>query len=107
MQTIDRDTLKAKLDRGDHFTLFMALGEWAYLASHIPGSVFFPTYDESLRALKPDDEIVVYCAGGDCSASRYAYHVLTSRGYRHVYHYPGGLADWAEAGYPLEGEMTS
>lgn len=43
MKLISREELKQKLDRGDDFKLVMALGEWAYLAKHIPGSLHFNT----------------------------------------------------------------
>ena len=39
MNIIDREELKAKLDRGDDFKLVMTLGEWAFEAQHIPGSI--------------------------------------------------------------------
>jgi rhodanese-related sulfurtransferase len=106
MQTISREDLKARLDRGDNIRLVMALGEWAFRAKHIPGSVFFNSPKEAFAALNADDEIVVYCTGGDCMASRYAYDRLVERGYRHVYHFAGGLSEWESAGYPVEGEMA-
>lgn len=37
IRTIDRDELKAKLDRGDDFKLVMAMHEWGFNAAHIPG----------------------------------------------------------------------
>ena len=107
MRLIDREELKGKLDRGDDFKLVMALGEWAYRAKHIPGSLHFNTIEESLRALDRSDEIVVYCANPDCPASVAAYHGLTGQGYTNVRRYAGGLADWEDAGYPLEGEMVA
>jgi hypothetical protein len=39
MKTIGREESKQMLDRKDHFRLVMALGEWAYQAKHIPGSI--------------------------------------------------------------------
>jgi len=39
MRTIGHEELKQKLDRQDPFRLGMALGEWAYQAKHIPGSL--------------------------------------------------------------------
>jgi rhodanese-related sulfurtransferase len=32
--------------------------------------------------------------------------LLEREGYAHVLHYAGGLADWEQAGYPLEGEWV-
>jgi hypothetical protein len=39
MNLISREELKEKLDRGDKFKLVNALGEWAFNAKHIPGSI--------------------------------------------------------------------
>jgi hypothetical protein len=62
VRLIDREELKARLDRGDDFKLVLALEEWAYRAKHIPGTLFFPTVQAALRELKPEDDIVVYCS---------------------------------------------
>jgi hypothetical protein len=60
MNLISRDELKAKLDRGDDFRLVMTLGEWAYRATHIPGSLNVSNPKDAAKLLKPDDEIVIY-----------------------------------------------
>ena len=39
MNLISREELKEKLDRGDKFKLVNALGEWAFEAKRIPGSI--------------------------------------------------------------------
>jgi rhodanese-related sulfurtransferase len=101
--TIGREELKEKLERGDHFTLVMALGEAPHRAGRIPGSVTYPTFAAVLAALDPDEEIVVYCSGWPCAASQMAQRVLRGRGYRAVRRYEGGLQDWEAAGYGLEG----
>lgn len=107
MQLISRDELKQKLERNDQFKLVMALGDWQYRAKHIPGSLHFLTPREALAELSQNDEIVVYCSGYDCSASASAYEYLVHHGYTHVRRYAGGIPDWEEAGYPLEGEMVA
>ena len=106
MKLIDREELKRKLDRGDDFKLVMALGEWAYRAKLIPGSIHFATVEKGLQGLDPDDDIVVYCSNPGCVASIAAYKMLTENGYRNVRRYAGGLEGWEEAGYPLEGELV-
>ena len=58
------------------------------------------------RALDPDDEIVVYCSNETCFSSISVYYLLKKRGYKHVSRYAGGLLDWGNADYPLEGEMA-
>ena len=106
MKLISREELKQKLDRGDEFKLVMVLGEWAYRAKHIPGSLHFDTIEEGLKVLDEQDEIVVYCSNPDCVASVAAYRVLTQNGYTNVRRYAGGLEYWETAGYPLEGELV-
>ena len=107
IRTIDRDELKARLDGGQPPVLIMALNRWAFDAKHIPGSVHFDTPDELYAAVRPDDEVVVYCSQTDCLSSVALYRDLVRRGYRDVRRYSGGLLDWEEAGYPLAGEAVT
>lgn len=106
IQLISRDELKRKLEHKDHFKLVMALGTWQYRAKHIPGSLHFLTPEDALASLAQDDEIVIYCSSNACIASVLAYEYLVRHGYQHVRRYAGGILDWEEAGYPLEGEMV-
>ena len=103
MKTIGREELKHKLDRKENFRLVMALAEWAYQAKHIPGSIHFATMKEAIQSLNKDDEIVVYCSDENCIASTALGQLLERNGYSHVLHYAGGLHDWEQAGFPLEG----
>ena len=107
IRTVGREELKAKLDRGDDFKLIMALNRWAFDAKHIPGSLHFDTPDELYAAVRPDDEVVVYCSNVDCLSSVALYRDLVRRGYRNVRRYAGGLLDWEDAGLPLEGEFAT
>ena len=63
--TISRDELKAKMDRGEKFTLVEALGEEYYRRSHIPGAVNIPAdrVGELAGRLLPDKnrEVITYC----------------------------------------------
>lgn len=65
VETISREELKAKMDRGDDFVLVDTLGEPFYRHSHLPGAINIPL-DEISRAeeLIPDRdaEIIVYCS---------------------------------------------
>ena len=107
IRTISRDELKSKLDRGDDFKLIMALNRWAFDAKHIPGSLHFDTPAELYAAVKPDDEIVVYCSNVDCLSSVALYRDLVRRGYSNVRRYSGGLVDWEDSGLPLEGSFVT
>ena len=104
MKTISREELKQKLDRKENFRLVNALSEWAYQAKRIPGSIHFATLREAIQSLNKNDEIVVYCSDENCIASTALGQLLERNGYAHVSHYSGGLQDWEQAGYPLEGE---
>jgi rhodanese-related sulfurtransferase len=106
VKTIGRDELKAKLDAGDPVKLVMALNRWAYDAKHIPGSLHFDTPEALYGALRPDDDIVVYCSQVNCLSSVAMYRDLVHRGYGHVRRYAGGLLDWEDAGLPLEGSFV-
>ena len=106
MELIDREELKARLDRGDDFKLVMTMHQHQFEAAHIAGSVKVDSVDDAIRELDPDDEIVVYCSDRACAASRKAYEQLVQNGFKKVRHYEGGLSDWQNAGYPLEGTVV-
>ncbi len=106
MNLIDREELKGMLDRGEDFKLVNTLGDLAFQAKHIPGSINIHSPRLLLSELDPEDEIVVYCSDELCPASMMAYHLLERHGYKHVRRYSGGLADWDQAGYPFVGELV-
>lgn len=81
----------------------MTLNEWAFNAAHIPGSINVTSPSAGVEVLDPDDEIIVYCSDEACVASQFAYRALIEGGYANVRRYAGGLSDWQEADYPLEG----
>ena len=66
METISREELKVKMDRGEVFTLVETLQEVAYRHEHLPGAVNLPP--DRVRELAPVQlpdkgaEIVVYCS---------------------------------------------
>jgi rhodanese-related sulfurtransferase len=64
---ISRDELRARLDRGDIFTLVEALPPPAFRDGHLPGAINLPPVQVRDLAPKrlPDKsaDIVVYCAG--------------------------------------------
>ena len=65
-RTIDRDELKKKIDRGDHFKLVETLSQEKYRKAHLPGAVNLPP--DRIRELAPmllpekSAETIVYCA---------------------------------------------
>ena len=101
IKTIDREELKAKLDRGDDFSLIMIHTRIAFETAHIPGSSNFYPHEHPISDLPEDKgrDVVVYCTDVACVASQMAYHAMVAEGYTNVRRYAGGLSDWADAGY--------
>ena len=106
MKLISREELKEKIDQGDVFKLAMVLGEWAYRAKHIPGSLNITSPELATELFDQSDEIVIYCSDENCPASKYAFMLLEQKGFKNVRRYAGGIADWEEAGYALEGDWV-
>jgi rhodanese-related sulfurtransferase len=106
VETIGRDELKTKLDRGDDFKLVMTLKEWSFDVAHIPGSINLSSVEAGARLLGRDDVIVVYFSDEACVASQNACRTLREGGYENVRRYAGGLSDWTDAGHPLEGHSA-
>ena len=107
MNLIYREELKERLDNRDDIKLVMVLSEWAYRAKHIPGSLHIDTAVVGLKTLDPDEEIVLYDSNSRCPASRMAGKLLDAHGFKRVRRYAGGLEDWEDAGYPLEGRLVA
>lgn len=106
MNVINKEDLYEKMQRGDSFRLIMALDRRAYEKMHIPGSLHFETMDEAAEQIDPDEEVIVYCSNPLCPVSIQAYRALQKRGFTKLYRYAGGLTEWMEAGYPLEGSQV-
>ena len=66
METISREELKAKMDRGERFTLVETLPEMAFHHEHLPGAINLPPdrVKELAPGLLPDKnaEVIVYCS---------------------------------------------
>ena len=104
MSTITREELKEKFDGAGDFKLINCLDDWMFRAKRIPGSIHFVSLKHVLDILDPAEEIIVYCSNLGCTASVLVYQQLVEHGFQNVTHYAGGIADWEDAGYPLEGD---
>jgi len=107
LTTISADDLKEALESEHPPVVINTLPRSAHEAKHIPGSINVPTDDiDRVEALVPnkDEQIVVYCANADCTASLKAAQELEERGYTNVMDFEDGYAGWRQAGYPLTGE---
>ena len=105
-KTIDRETLKRKLDNGEDIKLIEVLMPKPFNEVHIKGAINIPLNSiakEASRSYNKEDEIIVYCADTECKASPAAAEKLETFGFSNVYDYEGGKKDWMKAGYPVEG----
>ncbi|MEK7390330.1 MAG: rhodanese-like domain-containing protein [Elusimicrobiota bacterium] len=106
-QTIDRASLKAKIDKKEIFQLWNVLNKDNYKPeSNIAGSKWVPVdgITEKLASEKipsKTETVITYCAGPQCQSSRQAAEKLASMGYTNVFAYEGGVKDWSESGMPV------
>jgi len=108
IRQITRDELMSMCRSGEKFILVDVLSSDSYEKEHIAGAISIALADLEKKAeslLKKDDNIVVYCASFECSASTKAAEKLTAMGYKNVLDYKGGLKDYKEAGLALEGSL--
>ena len=86
--------------------VFEVLSERHWAAGHIPGAKAMPLdrIAEVARRAAPDKDagVVLYCASETCKNSHIAAEKLATLGYRSVFVYAGGKADWKAAGLELE-----
>lgn len=66
MQTITKEELKAKIDRGDPVTILEALADESYRRAHLPGAVRVDLSEPAEQwapRLVPDKnrEVITYC----------------------------------------------
>ena len=107
IKEIDREELKQKLAHPKKSVLVETLPPEQFRKAHLPGAINIPS--DQIRnvaaELLPNKglEVIVYCAGPSCHASREAADELTGMGYANVRHYVGGKEDWIQAGLPVAG----
>lgn len=106
LRTISRDVLKAKIAENKKLQLWNVLTREHFKSEeNIPGSKWLPV--DQLEGLLPmvnvkkDEEIIVYCGGDQCTASRRAAEWLVRQGFERVLFYEGGLKEWKKSSLPL------
>jgi rhodanese-related sulfurtransferase len=106
MNTINAQQLKQRLDGGEKLLLVNAMEENKFRAKHIPGSLNLFRKEDIVNTLQNEDYIVVYCTDVACNKSILLYQLLEAMGYKHIWRFAGGMMEWEDAGYPLEGSMV-
>lgn len=102
---LSREELAAGIEAGT-VTVVDALPASYYEKAHLPGAVNLEesAVQTSAATLLPakDAAIVTYCAGPACPNSHRVAAALEKLGYTDVRVYREGIADWSEAGLPVE-----
>lgn len=108
--TITADALKAKIDSEDDFLLVDTLGDQSYNRAHLPEAVSISAKEDGFAdrveqaVADKNQEVIVYCASFECQLSPQAAQELVDAGFENVVDFEGGLKDWVQSGYSLEGE---
>ncbi len=76
--------------------------------AHIPGSVSFfdLEFKQRIQAFRDtvplDRPLVAYCDGAECRSSELLAKALAEAGFKYVYLFFGGWAEWRDANKPVE-----
>jgi rhodanese-related sulfurtransferase len=89
-------------------TFIDARDQWEYGELHITGSINIPEFSfepdaPEVTSLDKNDMYVLYCDGDDCDISKRLAAELIKLGFTKVYVFLGGVYEWTDAGYPMEG----
>ena len=102
---VDLDELRAALEDPDVLVID-AQGAGRYESAHIPGAIDLHLDDVLGQARhlaeRPDQRIILYCSDLACLGSEFVGTQLVESGYTNVGRFPGGVAEWADAGLPVE-----
>ena len=100
---ITKDALNDKIKKNAAVQLINVLDPQYYTLGIIKGSLKIPLAELEKRCSELDKskEVVTYCAGGSCDASRKAAELLAKKGFK-VSAYEGGIKEWAAAKLPVE-----
>ena len=107
---IDSSELQNWMREARKFTLVDVLTEECFSAQRLPGarraSVFEVSFLEQIAALAigPEEPLVLYGAGGDSLDSAVAAEKLERAGFRNLFVFRGGRAEWAQISGTFEGD---
>ena len=107
MKQISANELKARIDAGEKIKLVNAMEENKFRAKHIPGSLNIYDRPGIQASLSKSDDIIVYCTDKACNKSILLYYLLDAMGYKNICRFAGGLVEWENCGYKLDGEVVN
>ncbi|MDQ3099758.1 MAG: rhodanese-like domain-containing protein [Bacteroidota bacterium] len=107
MNTITAKELKQRIDSHEKLKLINAMEENKFRLKHIPNSLNLFRKEDFEKSLSKDEQIVVYCTDNTCNKSRILYQLLEELGYKNITRFAGGMNEWENEGYTLEGELIN
>ncbi len=92
-------------NRNRKLVVINVLGKEYFDDCHIPGSINIPhdEFEAKIASLAKYNEYVVYCAVITCPLSRQCTKLLLDANFEHVAAYEGGIVEWFQKGYPVQG----
>lgn len=83
----------------------------AYSDEHLPSSLSLPARTkvtpELMAQLSAATQVIIYCSGPHCRAAEAEALTLYRLGIRRLAVYRGGMAEWRQLGYELDGKKGS
>jgi sulfur-carrier protein adenylyltransferase/sulfurtransferase len=107
MRTITAKELKYRIDIGEKIKLVNAMEENKFQLKHIPNSLNLFRREDIEKNLTKDEQIIVYCTDNACNKSIILYQLLEALGYKNVFRFAGGMCEWENEGYELEGDTVN
>lgn len=97
-----QDTAKPKL------IIINVLDKADFDDCHIKDSIniTFDEFEAKIPTLSKKNHYVLYCADYMCMSSGFCAKLLLDAKFEHVWAYEGGMAEWFQKGYPIEGPAT-
>jgi len=104
-ETINARTLIKKMESDQAVVVVNVLNSEAYDDCRIMSSINAPLnlLESIASGWDKNQDIVLYCASYHCLASKSAYKILKSMGFRRIAVYEGGIKEWRELGLPVDG----
>ena len=95
IETVDHETLRRRLERGDAVVVVDVRPESEYRAGHIEGAISAPPerLGQMLPSLPGGADVVAYCRGEYCAYADQAVRLLRASG-RTAYRLEAGYRDW-------------
>ncbi|MCK5682462.1 hypothetical protein KAJ27_00010 [bacterium] len=97
---ITKEKLKSLIKAEKNLVIIDVLSAESFKKHHVKGAINIPfgTLKSKIDSIVPDKKtpIVTYCANYHCKASTKAAKLLLEKGYKEVYDYKGGIAEWSK-----------